>query len=289
MASAQPIGATTSQSPQTSLQLVVRLKTNTIGYTTTTSPIPQSASQESTGLTSPTTQKEVNDSCANCAGSASYRCVGCVDGVDVNGQVSSTFYCGQECQRQHWDTVHKRQCRLSIDRRQLHRIGSFLQWAFYAGQTFTRHETIRRVKRIENTTPGNDDPEMIVWLDKNQDSAHFARFPEEMFTEGRERQAVLAHAAVGVTVVTEMMKLLREGMYCSLCPLNVVDSGRISKPDPSEGSCRSPKDTPFHTIRPSHSSAIGRPIGQLDLPCDTERWLGVCYRRLQCAVHCQHT
>lgn len=67
-----------------------------------------------------------SNKCASCAGRATHRCQGCANGVDRYGNLSKSFYCGKECQRTHRDSIHKVDCKVSLDRRQLYRIGSLL-------------------------------------------------------------------------------------------------------------------------------------------------------------------
>ena len=58
---------------------------------------------------------------AKCGTHAEQRCGGCIEGLDRNGDPSATYYCSRKCQLDHRGT-HKSQCKLAIDRRQLHRI-----------------------------------------------------------------------------------------------------------------------------------------------------------------------
>lgn len=156
-----------------------------------------------------TTDGDPADKCAHCAGPANHRCKHCIDGVDVYGKASPTFYCSATCQHNHWPTHHI-ECRLSVDRGQLYRIGSLLQWAFYGGRKVTWRADIERVKNIE----GSSGPKLVVWCNRNQDPAHFAGFPEATFDDERDKQAVLAYAAPGLTIVVTLLVFLLEGMCC---------------------------------------------------------------------------
>jgi hypothetical protein len=137
-------------------------------------------------------------------------------GVNLVGKASPTFYCSKECQRQHW-AVHRPECRLSVDRRELYRIGFLLQWAFYAGRKAMWHEDVGRVKRIEHASEDNK-AKLLVWRDKSKDySRHmFPAFPDSLFDEERDKQAILAHEAPGVPMVTGMLIELLKGTYCSI-------------------------------------------------------------------------
>jgi hypothetical protein len=176
-------------------------------------PLPYRPYQSTEDTASPSTQANtddgVPDKCANCAGPANHCCARCIDGVDLHGKKTPTFYCSTACKHIHWIT-HRIECGLSIDRGQLYKIGSLLQWAFYGARKVTWHAGIERVKNIE----GSDGANMVVWCNRNQDSAHYARFPDATFDEEREKQAVLAYAASGVTIVAPLMAALLEGVCC---------------------------------------------------------------------------
>jgi hypothetical protein len=213
--SAQPINMVVGQPPNTSSSPAIKPGESTSYWSETP---PQSSHNESQATEAkashPTTEEVTTYKCAICAGPANHRCGRCVEGVDMNGKKSPTYYCGQECQREHWD-AHKIECGSSIDRNQLYRIGSILQWAFYRGREVTWHQSVQRVMKIDHTG-GNNDPKMLVWCSKDQRGAHFAKFHEELFSEEREKQAVLAHEAPGALVVSILMMLLGEGLYCPI-------------------------------------------------------------------------
>jgi hypothetical protein len=177
---------------------------------------PSEASLPATGDTAlPSAQVDTNEdasnSCATCAGPANYRCPTCADGVDMHGKESTTFYCSKGCQRKDWGDTHKLACRLSIDRRKLYRIGFLLQWAFHGERRLTWHADIESVKKIEQAGDNNG-PEIVVWCNKNQESSHFAGFPDELLGEEHDKQAVLACAAPGVVVVSGLLEQLLKGM-----------------------------------------------------------------------------
>ena len=68
-------------------------------------------------------------SCAVCGKEAPYRWQHCLEGVDVNGQLTPTNYCGRDCQAVHWKD-HKSACRAFNDRKVLYRAGTLIQRAF---------------------------------------------------------------------------------------------------------------------------------------------------------------
>jgi hypothetical protein len=170
------------------------------------------ATETTTSQPTPVKADEVTtDKCANCAGPASLRCTRCADGVDVYGRKSPTIYCSTSCQRQHW-AVHKLECRPSVDRRELYKIGSLLQWSFYGGRKAMWHEDIGRVKKIEQTGEDNE-AKLLVWRDKSKNySRHtFPAFPHSLLDQEHDEQALLAHEAPGVPMVTGLLIELVKG------------------------------------------------------------------------------
>ena len=141
-------------------------------------------------------------------------CARGTDGVDIYGKKSSTFYRSQEIQRKH-RTTHKIECRLVVDRKELRKVGSLFQWSFYAGRKAIWHEDIGRVKKIERASKDSK-PKLLVWRDKAKDPSRYTcpDFPDPLFDEERDKQAVLAHEAPGMILVCKLMAKLLGGVYC---------------------------------------------------------------------------
>jgi hypothetical protein len=226
--SAQPINLIVGQPRNTTSPSVVNPEKRFSYWSET--PLPSSrntgqAEEEMASQSAPVSNEEVaTDKCAICAGPAKHRCARCADGVDMNGKRSPALYCGQECQHKHW-TAHKIECRLAVDRRELYNIGSLLQWAFYAGRKTIWHEDVGRVKKIEDASEDNK-AKLLVWRDKSKDYTRrmFPAFPDSLFDEERDKQAVLAHEAPGVTIVTGLMTELMKGThFLSLLVLRFTD------------------------------------------------------------------
>lgn len=146
------------------------------------------------------------DLCANCGGPGSSLCTGCADGIDMHGDISTTLYCSNDCQREHWAAAHKAQCRLSIDRRQLYRIGALLQWAFYGARKTVWYDEITRVEQDGQ----DDDAKLLVWHAQKQDPSRFSAFPHEVLDDERDKRAVLAGMAAGTPGVAMVSGLLLE-------------------------------------------------------------------------------
>jgi len=164
-------------------------------------------------------EREITGNCAACARPANHRCVHCAKGVDIYGKTSQTLYCGQECQSKHW-TAHETECKLAVDRRNLYRIGSLLQWSFYAGRKAAWHEDIGRVEKIEQASDDNK-TKLLVEV-KDSPGLVFPEFPESLFDEERDEQAVLAHEAPGVILVANLMIELMEGKHCCILLVKYV-------------------------------------------------------------------
>ncbi len=69
--------------------------------------------------------------CIKCDKPATKRCSRCSEGVDVDGNLLRTFYCGTECQLADY-LDHKVQCRHANNRKQLYRGAELLKDVFYA-------------------------------------------------------------------------------------------------------------------------------------------------------------
>lgn len=93
----------------------------------------------------------ISNVCANCSARADHRCAGCANGIDLNGNnISPTFYCGQSCQRDHWKSSHKADCKAAASRQQLYTIATFVQSAFYKTREFcgTKRSRTLRTKAL---------------------------------------------------------------------------------------------------------------------------------------------
>ena len=79
------------------------------------------------------------------------------------------------------------------------------------------HEDVGRVKKIEQTGEDNE-AKLLVWRDKSKDySRHtFPAFPHSLFDQERDKQALLAHEAPGVSMVTGLLIELLKGAYYSI-------------------------------------------------------------------------
>jgi hypothetical protein len=177
----------------------------------------------SSALPSSNAQVSPGHQCAHCSKPARQRCAGCAEGVDEHGNTSATYYCGSECQGNHWNQTHRLQCRLLIDRRQLFRIGSLVQWAFYESNKAFWYDGIAQVKKLELANE-SDNAELLLQRYKKHDGPDFPTFPKELFQEERDEQAVLTTSASASTIVCGLMEGLLRSMYCSTEPFDSTNT-----------------------------------------------------------------
>jgi hypothetical protein len=177
----------------------------------------------SSALPSSNAQVSPGHQCAHCSKPARQRCAGCAEGVDEHGNTSPTYYCGSECQGNHWNQTHRLQCRLLIDRRQLFQIGSLVQWAFYESNKAFWYDGIAQVKKLELANE-SDNAELLLQRYKKHDGPDFPTFPKELFQEERDEQAVLATSASASTIVCGLMEGLLRSMCCSTEPFDSTNT-----------------------------------------------------------------
>lgn len=68
----------------------------------------------------------------------------------TDGQLSSAWYCGAECQKAHW-TEHKVECKAAQARRALYRAGALAQQLFYRFSATTYSWCPGRIEKIGTT------------------------------------------------------------------------------------------------------------------------------------------
>jgi hypothetical protein len=152
--------------------------------------------------------------CANCSNLAKQRCTGCVGGIDdYDGNESPpTYYCGKDCQREHWKT-HQTDCKLASDRKQLFRLARLVQWAFYASTKAMWSDGILDVEKVEEV----DGVQLRVKRYLKHDLLDFPSFPESGFAgyggmlEEGDEQAMLATSARTGAIVCGLLDELVKG------------------------------------------------------------------------------
>jgi hypothetical protein len=150
--------------------------------------------------------------CAVCKGTAALLCPNCATGLDAHGQESKTYYCSKACQTKDWAAGHKLECKVAVDRRQLFRIGSLVQEAFYQSSKDIRFHGISKVKKTEHLET-EDGPRLLVWRGERQDSIDFPAFPDDLIDEERDERAMLASATSAVNTMSSLVDDLVKGEF----------------------------------------------------------------------------
>lgn len=148
--------------------------------------------------------------CEVCKEAAGLLCPNCATGIDVHGQERKTYYCSKACQAKDWDAGHKLECKIAIDRRQLFRIGSLVQEAFYQSSKAIWFHDITEIKKIEHTER-DDAPKLLVWCGEGQGGVDFPAFPDHLFEGDRDERATLASATSAVTIMSALVEDLVKG------------------------------------------------------------------------------
>lgn len=118
--------------------------------------------------------------CAHCDKPATNRCVGCLEGVNDDGESSPIYYCGKDCQRDHWK-AHKSECHASNERKKLFRLGALAKDLFY----FIRRETWSLpLTKVE----AKDDRKVHLYEREAADNVAIADLP----TDGLDEQQTAA-------------------------------------------------------------------------------------------------
>ena len=148
--------------------------------------------------------------CAVCKGTAALLCPNCATGRDARGQECKTYYCSKACQTKDWAAHHELECKVAVDRRQLFRIGSLVQEAFYQSSKDIWFHGISKVEKIEHPET-EDGPRLLVWRSERQAGADFPPFPDDLFEDERDERAVLASVTAAVNIMSAFLDDLVTG------------------------------------------------------------------------------
>ena len=117
----------------------------------------------------------------------------------TDGQISSTWYCGPECQKAHW-TEHKAQCKASQARQVLYRAMATAKKMFYVFEKMTFMWDPGRIEKIGTT-----------WLVHPGDytgTSQIMPFPYKAFPDLHEQEALLTHQCCN-TAVSDMHNVVK--------------------------------------------------------------------------------
>lgn len=130
--------------------------------------------------------------CLNCPKSATHTCKGCKAMPNAtDGQISSAWYCGAECQKAHW-TEHKTQCKAAQARQALYRAGAMLQQIFYLYSKITFTWSPGPVEKIGTT--------WLIHTSEYTGTSHLMPFPYAMVPDVQDQEALLTYQSCSSAV-----------------------------------------------------------------------------------------
>lgn len=144
--------------------------------------------------------------CSKCKETASHTCKACKDTPNAtDGQPSSTWYCGPECQKAHW-TEHKPQCKAAQGRQALYRAAAIAKKTFYAFMKITFMWNPGRIEKIGKT-----------WLIHQKiytGTSQIIPFPYDIVPDVHDQEALLTYQSCNgaVSNMHNVVKALLEGM-----------------------------------------------------------------------------
>ena len=147
----------------------------------------------------------MTNECAACGKPASRLCSGCIEGVDVDGNLSQTVYCNVDCQKTHFPE-HKTFCRHSNARKQLYRGGQLLQKAFL---TFAEIGNSSMVSDVWH----QDGKINVMFPLSVKEPGPLFRFQTDLFPDEKHKQAMLAFQGCrqALGYMHELMKKVLKG------------------------------------------------------------------------------
>ena len=143
--------------------------------------------------------------CANCAKSATLTCKSCKDTPNAkDGKRSDTWYCGIECQKEHWP-LHKTGCKAARARLALYRAGFAIQHICYI---FLTHSFMWSPGRIEKTGTS-----WIIYPRTYTGKSRLIPFPQDLFPTGGDQEALLTYASCDaiLSCLDEIIKTISRG------------------------------------------------------------------------------
>ena len=154
-------------------------------------------------MTSPP-ERDVHQ-CSNCPKNATHVCKACKSMPNAtDGQVSSTWYCGAECQKAHW-TEHKAQCKAAQVRQALYRAGVLAQQIFYL---YTKNTYMWNPGRIEKIGKA-----WLIHTSVYTGTSLPMRFPYAIVSDIHDQEALLTYqgCSSAVSQMHNVVKALLKG------------------------------------------------------------------------------
>lgn len=138
--------------------------------------------------------------CSNCPKTAHLTCKGCKAMPNAtDGQLSSAWYCGAECQKAHW-TEHKTQCKAAQARQALYRAGALTQQIFYQFSKTTYMWNPGRIEKIGTT--------WLIHPRTHTGTSQLIPFPYAIVPDVRDQEALLTYQSCS-SAVSEMHNVVK--------------------------------------------------------------------------------
>ena len=151
--------------------------------------------------------------CSNCPKTAHLTCKGCKAMPNASdGQLSSAWYCGAECQKARW-AEHKAQCKAAQARQALYRAGALAQQIFYLFSKAIYMRSYARIEKIGATWLLH--PKIFI------SKSPLVAFPYAIVPEVRDQEALLAFQGCNFAV-SEMHNVVK-ALLAGKSPLRYFD------------------------------------------------------------------
>lgn len=138
--------------------------------------------------------------CSKCSKSATLTCKACKAIPNAtNGQVSSAWYCGAECQKAHW-REHKAQCIAAQARQVLYRAGAIAQQIFYLYSKMTYMWNPGRIEKIGTT--------WLIHPEVYTGTSQLVPFPYAIVPDVHDQEALLTYQSCN-TAASEMHNVVK--------------------------------------------------------------------------------
>ena len=138
--------------------------------------------------------------CSSCTKTASLTCKACRAMPNAtDGQISSTWYCGPECQKADW-IEHKPQCKASQARQALYRAVVTAKKIFYTYQKKTCMWAPEKLEKIGTS--------WFILPKMHTSTSILVPFPYENFPDVHDQEALLTYQSCN-TAVSQMHNVLK--------------------------------------------------------------------------------
>ena len=135
----------------------------------------------------------------------------------IDGQISSMWYCGPECQKADW-IVHKPQCKASQARQALYRAAVTAKKIFYIYQKKTFMWAPGKIEKIGTS--------WFILPNVHTSTSQLVPFPYENFPDVHDQEALLTYQCC-TTAVSQMHNVVKTFL--------VGTSSYLSRPRKQEG------------------------------------------------------